>query len=363
MNATRRERLDAILDAGLVHAPEEEQAWLAIEREADASFDAEVRELLALTDEVLAWGIRAAESGSASSPLDGALAAIFEGIDAGLYDDELRLDDAAGLADGLAGDPGDAEGMAPAATGVLRSGERLRAPRPVAPVAEAPAARATSSATRAESSAGAGRVVRLLRDNRLAQVLAAAAAVLVVVSAGFSAVSVVNRQPDASAIQGAPMAAAPAPTVAPMPTAAPAAAAFEAPSAEAEPEAAPLEPPAPTEALAGETLDAVPAPAPPSAPVAQLSDDGVAGGLSLGAEAQTAGTLREVDDSDTGRTTARSADRSRMATASSTSVSPASMSASGSAARPQGSVRYVDDFFASSPDGPQREIVAESAGE
>ncbi|MCA9535531.1 MAG: hypothetical protein KC593_17680 [Myxococcales bacterium] len=217
MTQSARARLDAILDLGLEHAPATELAWLAAERARDAAFDAEVRALLEVQERVAAWGEHMGAAAASLGSVEGALAGIFDGLDAGLYDDGLTLDAAPQFQD---------EDEAVVGLGA-RPATAAAAAAPAAAAVAAPAAPA--AAPRAE-----GRLLRLVRDNRAAQVLAAAAAVTVVVTAGLSAVRLSAPNADESATgsaaspavavsaapaepqAAAPMAQAPSPTAAPV---------------------------------------------------------------------------------------------------------------------------------------------------
>ena len=217
MTQPARARLDAILDLGLEHAPATELAWLAAERARDAAFDAEVRALLEVQGHVAAWGEHMGAAAASLGSVEGALAGIFDGLDAGLYDDGLTLDAAPQFQD---------EDEAVVGLGA-RPATAAAAAAPAAAAVAAPAAPA--AAPRAE-----GRLLRLVRDNRAAQVLAAAAAVTVVVTAGLSAVRLSAPNAEESATgsaaspavavsaapaepqAAAPMAQAPSPTAAPV---------------------------------------------------------------------------------------------------------------------------------------------------
>ncbi|MBK6811741.1 MAG: hypothetical protein IPG81_23185 [Sandaracinaceae bacterium] len=191
-STTRRARLDALLDqGGLEQASAADRAWLTAERARDAGFDREVAALLRAEAHLREWG--GLHTGAGQGP-DEALAGIFAGLDAGLFDDGLELDGAPQFADG----EGDVVGLAARA-----------AASPVTVAAEAPAAAAATVVP-----LQAKPRPTLLRDGRFMQLLAAAAAVVLVVTAGLSAVS--TSSPDSSEGAAARQPSAPAPTAAPM---------------------------------------------------------------------------------------------------------------------------------------------------
>ena len=201
-STARRARLDALLDqGGLEQASAADRAWLTAERARDAGFDREVEALLRAEAHLREWGGR--HTGAGQGP-DEALAGIFAGLDAGLFDDDLALDEAPQFADG----EGDVVGLAPRA---------LASP---VTVAEAlPAAVASAAAAPIQASPRP----TLLRDGRFMQLLAAAAAVVLVVTAGLSAVSMSSPESSEGAVAFQPSAPAPtsAPSAAPAPTPAP----------------------------------------------------------------------------------------------------------------------------------------------
>lgn len=191
-STTRRARLDALLDqGGLEQASAADRAWLTAERARDAGFDREVAALLRAEAHLREWGGQHTVAGQGP---DEALAGIFAGLDAGLFDDGLELDGAPQFADG----EGDVVGLAARA-----------AASPVTVAAEAPAAAAATVVP-----LQAKPRPTLLRDGRFMQLLAAAAAVVLVVTAGLSAVS--TSSPDSSEGAAARQPSAPAPTAAPM---------------------------------------------------------------------------------------------------------------------------------------------------
>lgn len=191
-STTRRARLDALLDqGGLEQASAADRAWLTAERARDAGFDREVAALLRAEAHLREWGGQHTVAGQGP---DEALAGIFAGLDAGLFDDGLELDGTPQFADG----EGDVVGLAARA-----------AASPVTVAAEAPAAAAATVVP-----LQAKPRPTLLRDGRFMQLLAAAAAVVLVVTAGLSAVS--TSSPDSSEGAAARQPSAPAPTAAPM---------------------------------------------------------------------------------------------------------------------------------------------------
>ena len=197
-STTRRARLDALLDqGGLEQASAADRAWLTAERARDAGFDREVAALLRAEAHLREWGGQHTVAGQGP---DEALAGIFAGLDAGLFDDGLELDGAPQFADG----EGDVVGLAARA-----------AASPVTVAAEAPAAAAATVVP-----LQAKPRPTLLRDGRFMQLLAAAAAVVLVVTAGLSAVS--TSSPDSSEGAAARQPSAPAPTSAAVPSTAPA---------------------------------------------------------------------------------------------------------------------------------------------
>ena len=105
-STTRRARLDALLDqGGLEQASAADRAWLTAERARDAGFDREVAALLRAEAHLREWGGQHTVAGQGP---DEALAGIFAGLDAGLFDDGLELDGAPQFADG----EGDGVGLA-----------------------------------------------------------------------------------------------------------------------------------------------------------------------------------------------------------------------------------------------------------
>lgn len=222
---TRRARLDALLDQGrLDQASAADREWLASERARDASFDHEVGALLRAEAHLREWGGRA---GGAGQAVEEALSGILAGLDAGLYDDDLDMDGPPRFADG----DGDVVGLAAA--------------RPVSLASDAVAASAPGGQAQPRSIGS-----RVVRDGRFMQVLAAAAALVLVVTAGVSMVSV-SSAPEAS--EGAVALEAPsaAPSSAAAPTAVAPAPAENVPVAEvefADQQRAPLEPAAPAAA-------------------------------------------------------------------------------------------------------------------
>lgn len=195
-NTARRARLDALLDqGGLDQASAADREWLASERARDASFDHEVQGLLRAEAHLREWGTH---MGGAGQTADEALSGILAGLDAGLYDDDLELDRPPRFADG----DGDvvALGSRPASAVAVQPVEAVAAAGPAA----------------APSQLGAARP-RILRDGRFMQVLAAAAALVLVVTAGLSMVSV-SSAPGASesAVLTEPRGPEPMPSAAPV---------------------------------------------------------------------------------------------------------------------------------------------------
>lgn len=207
---TRRARLDAILDeGGLERASAADRAWLAAERAKDASFDREVAAALRAEAHLRDWGAHVRSAGQApDQALDGVLDGILAGLDAGLYDDGLVFDAPPRFTD----EEGEvvALGARPAAA---RASEAAAAPAAVSAPLQPHATR------------------RAPRDGRLMSYLAAAAALVLVVTAGVSMVRVSSAPQasesavslEASAPQAAPSAApvAPPSVVAPAPAAQP----------------------------------------------------------------------------------------------------------------------------------------------
>jgi hypothetical protein len=247
----RRARLDALLDqGGLEQASPADRAWLAAERAQDAGFDREVAALLRAEADLREWGGQHTGDGQGAEE---ALAGVFAGIDAGLFDDGLEFDEAPKFADG----EGDVVGLAP------------RAASPVTVAAEAPPVAAAAAPAPAKPRPS------LLRDGRFMQLLAAAAAVVLVVTAGLSAVS--TSSPDESEGAAARQPLAPAPTSAAVPSAAPA----PMPVMPSEPEAVEASPAAEVEGGSSVTGVSRSRRSPAAAPMAQRPMAGGAGRASV----------------------------------------------------------------------------------